>query len=246
MTDLIKAFEEERKAEIEKMGKDDSFRLLSRKWLEYSVRQKYSYNFKWMGRPVIQYPQDLVALQEIIWQTRPDFIIETGIAHGGSLIFHASILELLGGEGKVLGIDIDIRSHNKREIENHPMYKRISMLEGSSIDKDIIAQVYKQAEKKKSIMVILDSLHTHDHVLEELKLYSPLVHKNNYLVVLDTLIEFMPADAYPDRPWGPGNNPSSATQEFLQNNKRFVVDKALADKIQITVSPDGYLKCISD
>ncbi len=244
--DPVKAFEEERKIEIEKMGKDDDFRLLSRKWLEYSVRQKYSYNFKWMGRPVIQYPQDLIALQEIIWQTKPDLIVETGIAHGGSLIFHASILELIGGEGRVLGIDIDIRAHNKSEIESHPMYKRIDMLEGSSIDKRIVDQVYKKAEKNKSILVILDSMHTHEHVLEELKVYSPLVKNDGYLVVLDTLIEFMPSDAYPDRPWGPGNNPSSAVQEFLQGNKRFVVDKPLVDKLQITVSPDGYLRCISD
>ena len=146
--DPVKAFEEERKVEIEKMGKDDSFRLLSRKWLEYSVPQKYSYNFRWMGRPVIQYPQDLIALQEIIWDTKPDLIVETGIAHGGSLIFHASLLELIGGDGQIVGVDVDIRAHNKREIEKHPMYKRINMIEGSSVDKEIVAQVFKKAENK--------------------------------------------------------------------------------------------------
>ncbi len=242
----VKVFEEERKLEIEQMAKDDNLRHLSQQWLEASVKHKYSYNFKWLGRPVIQYPQDLMALQEIIWETKPDLIIETGIAHGGSLIFHSSMLQLLGGDGKVLGIDIDIRAHNRAEIENHPLSKRITLLQGSSTNKDIAAQVFDHARDKKSILVILDSMHSHDHVLKELQLYSPLVKTGGYLIVLDTVIEFLPPDLYPDKPWGPGNNPSSAVQEFIKQEPRFIIDYPLTDKLQITVSPDGYLKCIAD
>lgn len=242
----VQAFEEERKLGIAEMASDDNFRHLSQQWLEASIRQKYSYNFKWLGRPIIQYPQDIMALQEIIWETKPDLIIETGIAHGGSLIFSASMLELLGKDGEVLGIDIDIRSHNRAEIESHPLFKRITMLEGSSIDENIVAQVHAHARGKKSVMVILDSMHSHDHVLNELLLYAPLVKKDGYLVVLDTIIESLPADLFPDRPWGPGNNPSSAIQEFLKQNNRFVVDWHLTNKLQLTVSIDGYLKCVAD
>ncbi len=242
----VKAFEEERKIEIEQMGKDKDFCQESAKWLQASVKQKYSYNFKWLGRPIIQYPQDMVAIQEIIWDTKPDLIIETGIAHGGSLIFHASILELLGGKGQVVGIDIDIRSHNRSEIEKHPLYKRIAMVEGSSVDENTVAQAGKYAQGKESVMVILDSMHSHEHVLKELELYSPLVSKGCYLVVLDTVIEFLPVELYPGKPWGPGDNPYTAVHEFLKSNKRFVIDRPITDKLQITVAPDGYLRCVSD
>jgi cephalosporin hydroxylase len=182
-------------------------------------------------------------MQEIIWQVKPDLIIETGIAHGGSLIFYASMLELLGNNGQVLGIDIDIREHNRVEIEKHSMFKRITMIEGSSVDKDIAKQVYNFARDKKEILVVLDSMHTHDHVLRELELYSPLVTKDSYLVVFDTVIEDMPEDFFPDRPWGKGNNPKTAVWEFLKTNNRFIVDKEIENKLLITVAPDGYLKC---
>jgi cephalosporin hydroxylase len=242
----VKSFENECKVAIEKIGKDTDFHELSNQWLQSSAKHRYSYNFKWLGRPIIQYPQDIVAIQEIIWETKPDLIIETGIAHGGSLIFSASMLELLGGNGQVLGIDIDIRSHNRDEIEKHPMFKRITMLEGSSTDKDIVKQVIEHAKNKKSVMVILDSMHSHDHVLEELQLYSPLVSKGNYLVVLDTVIEFLPPELFPDRPWSPGDNPFTAVHEFMQKNNRFVIDRHIVDKLQITVAPDGFLRCVSD
>jgi len=215
-------------------------------FFQESITAKYSYNFTWMGRPIIQYPQDMIAMQEIIWRVKPDLIIETGIAHGGSLIFYASMLELLGGDGQVLGIDIDIRKHNRDEIENHPMYKRITMIEGSSIEKGIVQHVHEFAKGKNKVLVCLDSMHTHNHVLKELKIYSPLITKDGYLVVFDTIVEDMPGDIFTDRPWGRGNNPKTAVWEFMKTNDRFVVDKEIENKLLITVAPNGYLRCIKD
>ncbi len=222
---------------------------LTNRWVLQSAQLKYSYNFTWLGRPIIQYPQDIIAMQELIWSIQPDLIIETGIAHGGSLIFSASMLELnaiCGGpqDAEVLGIDIDIRAHNFEAIEKHPMFKRITMIEGSSVDEKIAQQVYDFAKDKKQVLVLLDSMHTHDHVLRELQLYSPLVTKDSYLVVFDTIIEDMPDDFFPDRPWGKGNNPKTAVWEFLKTNDRFEIDKEMENKLLITVAPDGYLKCI--
>lgn len=239
-------FRQECLERIKTNEKNDSLINAAKSFVKESTLPKYSYNFSWFGRPIIQYPQDMIAMQEIIWQVKADLIIETGIAHGGSLIFSASLLELLGGDGQVLGIDIDIREHNRVEIEKHPMYKRITMIQGSSIDENIAKQVYDFAKDKKRILVLLDSMHTHDHVLKELQLYSPLVTKGSYLVVFDTIIEDMPDDFFPDRPWGRGNNPKTAVWEFLKNNDRFVVDKEIEHKLLITVAPDGYLKCIKD
>lgn len=231
---------------IDAMGDNLLVNKLANDFMKETAAYQYSYNFTWLGRPIIQFPQDMIAMQEIIWHVKPDLIIETGIAHGGSLIFYASILELIGGEGEVLGIDIDIREHNKVEIEKHPMYKRITMIEGSSIDEKIAEQVYDFAKSRKRVMVFLDSMHTHDHVLKELQLYSPLVTKGSYLVVFDTIIEDMPEDFFPHRPWGKGNNPKTAVEEFLKANDRFVIDKEIENKSLITVAPDGYLKCIKN
>ena len=216
----------------------------SKTFMENTIRNKYSYNFSWMGRPIIQYPQDIIAMQEIIWNLNPDLIIETGIAHGGSLIFFASMLELLGGKGKVLGIDIDIREHNRREIETHPMFKHITMIEGSSIDDRVIEQVRKFANGKKRVLVCLDSLHTHDHVLRELEAYTPMVSLGSYCVVFDTIVEDMPDEYSHDRPWGKGNNPKTAVWKFLKGNDRFVIDKEIENKLLISTCPDGYLKCV--
>jgi cephalosporin hydroxylase len=229
-----------------KKNKQKNFESLSKSWFMESCKHKYSYNFTWLGRPIIQYPQDIIALQEIIWKVKPDLIIETGVAHGGSLIFYASILELLGGDRQVLGIDIDIREYNRAEIESHSMFKRITMIQGSSINNSIIQQVYDFARDKKHVLVTLDSNHTHEHVLKELHLYSSLVTKNSYIVVLDTIIEDMPEDSFPDRPWGKGNNPKTAVWEFLRVNDRFKIDKEIENKLLITTAPDGYLKCIKE
>lgn len=233
-------------ANIEKLKADKDIQALSRIWIRETTPYKYTYNFTWMGRPIIQCPQDMIAMQEILWQVKPDLIIETGIAHGGSLIFYASMLELIGENGQVLGIDLDIRQHNRVEIENHPMFRRITMIQGSSTDEEVAKQVYDFAKGKKRVLVALDSNHTHDHVFKELNLYSPLVTKDSYLLVFDTVVEDMPEDFFSDRPWGKGNNPKTAVWEFLKTNKRFEIDKDLEAKLLITVAPDGYLKCVED
>jgi cephalosporin hydroxylase len=196
-----------------------------------------------MGRPIIAYPQDMIAMQEIIWEVQPDLIIETGIAHGGSLIYYASLLELIGGNGKVVGIDIDIRQHNRLLIEEHPMFKRIQMLEGSSIDAQIAQQVFDIAKNHSKILVCLDSNHTEEHVLEELNLYSPLVSVGSYCVVFDTIVEHLPADYMPGgRPWNPGNNPKTAIKKFLQTTDHFSIDHSIDNKLLISVAPGGYLR----
>lgn len=214
-----------------------------RGFMERSFAHKYSYNFDWLGRPIIQYPQDIVAMQELIWNVKPDLIIETGIAHGGSLIFYASMLELLG-RGQVLGIDVDIRVHNRREIEKHKMHKRIRMIEGSSTDEHVMKQVREIAKKHKRIMVCLDSLHTHNHVLKELELYAPLVSRGSYLVVFDTLIAELPNTFWKERPWSKKANPKTALDIFLKKNKNFIVDREIDNKLLITVARGGYLKKI--
>jgi len=239
-------FTKEREKDIDKMSKDQKVIEFGRLFIEETAKYKYSYNFTWLGSPIIQFPQDMIVMQEIIWHVKPDLIIETGIAHGGSLIFYASMLELLGSDGEVLGIDIDIRKHNRKEIENHSMFKRITMIEGSSIDKGIAKQVWDFAKEKKNVLVVLDSNHTHEHVLKELKLYSSLVAKNSYLIVFDTIIEDMPENFFPNRPWSKRNNPKTAVWEFLKINDRFKIDKEIENKLLITVAPDGYLKCIKE
>ncbi len=239
-------FEDEKRRMAQQAAGDTKFGALTRQWINRCAQHKYTYQFTWMGRPIIQFPQDMIAMQEIIWQVRPDLIIETGIAHGGSLIYFASLLELIGGEGQVLGIDVDIRPHNRVEIERHPMSKRIRMIQGSAVDELTARQVRAVAAGKQRVLVALDSNHTHEHVLKELELYSPLVTKGSYLVVFDTVVEDMPKEQFLDRPWGPGNNPKTAVWEFLKRNDRFIIDKEIEQRIQITVAPDGYLKCIAD
>lgn len=231
---------------MRRMAADSETGRLGVGFISKTAPYKYSYNFSWLGRPIIQLPQDIVAVQELIWQVKPDLIIETGIAHGGSIIFSASMLELLGGDGRVVGIDIDIRPHNRVEIEKHPMFKRITMIEGSSTDPEIVVKVRSIASGRQRVMVCLDSLHTHDHVLKELELYSPLVTKGSYLVVFDTVIEDMPPGFFPDRPWDRGNNPKTAVHEFLKTTDRFEIDEDIPNKLLITVAPDGYLRCVKD
>ncbi len=233
-------------AQIARMAADPDLAALAHELFLKSAEYKYSYNFSWLGRPIIQYPQDIIATQEIIWQVKPAVIIETGIAHGGSLIFYASMLELLGGDGQVLGIDIDIRAHNRAEIERHPLSNRITMLQGSSIDDQIVQQVHAFARDKQPALVVLDSNHTHDHVSKELEFYAPLVTKGSYLIVFDTVVEDMPDRFFPDRPWSRGNNPKTAVQAFLADNDRFEVDREIEGKLLLTVAPGGYLKCVKD
>lgn len=246
MSDQIQAFIEERAERIESNGTNAALAEAAHQFTVESVKPQYSYNFSWMGRPIIQYPQDMVAMQEIIWNLKPDLIIETGIAHGGSLIYYASLLELLSncgqGDGRIVGVDIDIREHNRREIENHPMAHRIDMIQGSSVDASIVEQVAEHAKGKERVLVVLDSNHTHEHALQELEVYAPMVSVGSYCVVFDTLIEDMPENAYPDRPWGPGNNPKTAVWQYIKDHPEFEIDKAIQNKLLISVAPDGYLK----
>ncbi len=240
----ITEFYAERNRDIEAMGADSELRAKSIEWMVHADKYKYTYNFTWMGRPIIKFPNDIVAQQEIVWRTKPDLIIETGVAHGGSIIFSASLLELLG-QGQVVGIDIDIRAHNRAEIEAHPMSKRITMLEGSSTDPAIFAQVAEMAKQAKSVMVILDSNHTHQHVYDELKLYADLVTVGNYVILPDTFIEFFPKGYYSDdRPWDVGNNPWTAMRQFMSERDDFEHDQAPVNKSMITESFDGYLRKI--
>lgn len=238
-------FEERNREYIERMGSDARLQQMTRDWFARASALEYSYHFKWLGLPIIQFPQDIVAMQEIIWDVQPDVIVETGIARGGSLILHASLLELIGGEGQVVGIDVDIREHNRQKIETHPMFRRITLLEGSSVDDAIVAEVFRMAADRRTL-VILDSNHTHEHVLHEMQCYAPLVKQESYLVVLDTVIEDAPETVPADRPWGPGNNPKSAVHEFLNTTDRFEIDRSIQNKLQITVGPDGYLRCVKD
>jgi cephalosporin hydroxylase len=240
-------FMAECRAEIEAQGDDAPLREASRAWMNLANARKYSYHFEWLGRPVIQYPQDIVAMQELIWQVQPDLIVETGIAHGGSLIFSASMLELnaaCGGPAaaQVIGVDIDIRSHNRAAIEAHPLARRIAMIEGSSVADEVVAQVASLATGKERVLVSLDSNHTHAHVLAELEAYAPLTSVGSYCIVFDTVIEDMPASMFPDRPWGPGDNPKTAVFEFLKRHPEFEIQKSIDHKLLVSVAPDGFLK----
>ena len=250
-------FRQEVNKGIQEMGNDRRLRSLSLRWLSRAAASRYSYNFAWLGRPIIQVPQDIVAMQELIWDVRPDLIIETGIAHGGSLILSASILSLIDlceaietgapfdplmTRRRVVGVDIDIRQHNRQAIESHPMASRIHMIQGSSVDPVIVDQVRDIAMTHQKVLVCLDSNHTQEHVLAELSAYGPLTSKNSYCVVFDSLIEDLPKKLFKDRPWGPGNNPKTAVRIFLDEHPEFVVDKNIEQKLQITVAPEGYLK----
>jgi cephalosporin hydroxylase len=265
----IEDFKAEVAKNIERLGRNDVIKNKSIDWLTDITALRYVYNFQWLGRPIIQVPQDMVALQELIWQIKPDLIIEAGIAHGGSLILSASMLALIdycdavqhgrtldprSTSRRVLGIDIDIRPHNRAAIEAHPMSHRIDMIQGSSIAPEVISQVHAAARGHSSVLVILDSNHTHEHVLAELEAYAPLTTPGSYCVVFDTVVEDLPASLFPDRPWGKGDNPKTAVWEYLRRLQeegrvaadgaplRFERDETIENKLLITVAPDGYLK----
>jgi len=266
------SFSQEINDNIERISMDEALHEKSMEWIIATAPYKYAYNFSWLGRPIIQLPQDIVAMQELIWRIKPDLIIETGIAHGGSLIFSASMLALIDYseavaseklvfqeaiKRRVLGVDIDIRAHNRVAIEGHPLANKIDMIQGSSIDPEIIAEVYKRAANYERIIVCLDSNHTHDHVLAELEAYAPLTSPGSYCVVSDTAIEDVPETLFTDRPWGRGNNPKTAVWEYIKrlqqegrrakdgNRLFFEIDKIINNKLLITSAPDGYLRRVN-
>lgn len=237
-------YREEKRQRIASFANDAEFRALAETWRVKALERKYMNNFSWLGRPLIQLPTDAMAIQEIIWATKPDLVIETGIAHGGSVVMSASILEMLG-HGEVLGIDIDIRPHNREAITSHPLAHRISLLEGSSIDPDVVAQVQAKAQGKR-VLVFLDSNHTHEHVLAELNAYAHLVAVDSYVVVFDTFVEDLPDEyVWTDRPWSKGNNPKTAVWEWLKSHPEFQIDKSIEDKLLVTSAPDGFLRRIA-
>lgn len=235
-------YRDEKHQRIMKLHDDAEFRALSNAWRTMALERKYMNNFSWLGRPLIQLPQDAMAMQEIIWQVKPDLIIETGIAHGGSLILSASMVQLIG-HGEVLGVDIEIRPHNRRGIEAHPLAHRIKMIEGSSIAPEVVAQVRAAAQGKQKVLVCLDSNHTHEHVLGELNAYADLVTSGSYCVVFDTFVEDMPAETeWPGRYWGKGNNPKTAVWEYLKSHPEFEIDHSVEDRLLVTSAPDGFLR----
>lgn len=243
-------FDDEVAERVAAQGGNEALRDAAGAFMAASIPAQYSYNFSWLGRPIIQYPQDIVAMQELLWRVQPDLVIETGIAHGGSLLLSASMLELnaaCGGprEARVVGIDIDIRAHNRAAIEAHPMHRRITMLEGSSTSPGVAEIVQRMASMTDRVMVCLDSNHTSDHVLAELEIYAPLVTVGSYCVVFDTIVDDLPAHMYPDRAWKPGNSPMTAVRTFLAGTSDFVVDTSIDEKLLISVARCGYLKRVS-
>ena len=250
----------ERLQRLEEFSEDARLKTIAHDWVFHSMQQKYLYNFDWLGRPIIQYPEDMVAIQELIWKVKPTLVIETGIAHGGSLVLSASMLAMLDyceaveagstldprkSRRKVVGIDIDIRSHNRSAIEAHPLAGLISMVEGSSVDRHVIDEVHQLAAGHETVMVFMDSNHTHEHVLGELNAYAHLVTKGSYCVVFDTFVEDMPPKYFPDRPWDKGDSPKTAVREYLKSNSEFEIDNSIDNKLLISVAPDGYLLRIS-
>jgi len=253
--DQLERFQQEVARNIEGLGGDDSLWEESLDWMHHSGVHKYTYNFTWLGRPIIQYPQDMVALQEIVWRVRPDLIIETGVAHGGSLMLSASLLALLDRidelqaptdsnrpSRKVLGVDIEIRDHNKKEIIDHPLSPYIQLIQGSSVASDIIQQVTTIASQYKTVLVCLDSDHTYDHVYRELSAYAPLVTTGSYCIVYDTVVEYMRPEFRTERSWGPGNSPLTAVERFLSEDQGWEVDRSIDQKLQITVARSGFLR----
>ncbi len=228
------------KNNIKKIKKNKYFINKSKEWSLLASKIKYHYNFSWFGLPIIKFPNDILVMQEVIWKVKPDVIVETGIARGGSLIFFASLIKLIKKNGFVVGIDIDIRKKNKLAIKKHFLSKSIKLLQGSSTSVEILKKLKKILYNQK-VLVILDSMHTEEHVLKELEIYSKIVSKKSYLIVQDTFVEFFPKNHFKNRPWDKGNNPLTAVIKFLKKNKNYSIDKTISAKIGITENPMGYL-----
>ncbi len=268
MNDPVQIFRNNCHAEIEALSASADMQRLTSEWMKLTAAANYSYHFEWLGRPIIQYPQDIVAFQEIVYRVRPDVIVETGIAHGGSLVLSASLLALLDvidgrdpwtSPRKVIGVDIDIRAHNRAALDAHPMRRKMALIQGSSVDPVVVGDVHRQVSAIVGggvgrVLVCLDSNHTHAHVLAELEAYAPLVTPGSYCIVFDTVIEDMPDTSQPGRPWGKGDSPKTAVREYLRLAAkegrtavdgaplRFDVDESIEHKLLITVAPQGYLR----
>lgn len=245
MSSDVEDFRRDRAERLADLASNKTIEDKSRALFKDLIALKYHYNFEWLGLPIMQLPQDLMALQEIIWSLKPGVIVETGVARGGSAVFYASMLALSGGDGVVVGVDIDIRPHNRDAIAAHPLADRIRLIEGSSTDPETVAAVQRAADGRGPVLVILDSNHTHAHVLAELRAYSPLVRAGAYIVVFDSVIDILPPALSADRPWGPGDNPRTAIHAFLEETDRFEIDRTMEAKLQLTCCVDGFLKCVA-
>lgn len=238
-------FEHERESYRSAMARDGAVQKAAQDLLRLANPHRYSYNFDWLGLPIIQYPADIVAIQELLWRVQPHVVVETGVARGGSLAMSASILELLGGDRFVVGVELDLREHNRRALEEHPLAHRFRLVDGSSIDAGTVEQVRSLVGARTPVLVLLDSNHTHEHVLAELDAYADLVALGSYVVVFDTVIDHLPREHFPDRPWHPGNSPMTAVAEFLRRpGCRFEVDEEFDSKLLLSVAPGGYLRCV--
>ena len=238
-------FEDNKRAQAIALGRDEQIFDAAANLVVAANKYDYAYLWTWMGVPIIQLPADVMATQEVIWSTKPDVIIETGVARGGSVLFMASLLELIG-KGKVIGVDVDIRAHNRDSIERHPMTKRVVLIEGSSTDQEVIAEIRAQIPDSASVMVVLDSDHSRDHVLAELRSYGPMVTPGCYLVVADTILGRLDYTQTPlnrSQVWLRGNEPLSALNAYLEETERFEVDPVLNGKLILSSSPGGYLRC---
>jgi cephalosporin hydroxylase len=237
------AFEKEKRETARAQYDDQKLQSMALDLLVESDKYGYGYQWTWLGMPVIQLPQDIIATQEIIWQTKPDVIIETGIAWGGSIVMYASLQQLIG-KGKTIAVDRVLPEQNIDLIKGYPFSDRIHLLQGSSTDPEIVQAISSMVDPGDSVMVLLDSNHTHEHVLEELRLYAPLVTPGQYLVVSDTIVEDIPAQEHRPRPWGPGDNPKTALWEYLGETDRFEEDAYINAKLLTTFTPNGYMKCV--
>lgn len=243
--DDLDRFRQERADGIARMTADAGLRARARRMFEDMVAARYHYNFDWAGLPIIQFPEDILAVQELVWRIKPGAVVETGVARGGSILHYASLLGMLGGDRVAVGVDIDIRAHNRARIEAHPLAARVRLVQGSSVEPGTVAEVERHLGGRAPVLVVLDSNHTHDHVLRELHAYARFVTPGSYLVVFDTVIEFLPAETNAGRSWGKGDSPYSAVAEFLRENKRFEVDKDLENKLLFTCCPGGFLRCVA-
>ena len=241
-----KEFESERIASIQKMNSDKDLLEKSIEWMRSADKYKYSYNFRWMGLPIIKYPNDIVVMQEIFWKTKPDLVIEVGIARGGSVVFSASMQKMMDIENsEVVGIDIQITAETKKFLASHQLSKKITIYEKSSLDDEIAAIIQPHLKNKKSVLVILDSDHTHEHVLKELLIYSRVVTKDSFIILTDTFIEFLPPGYFVNREWDVGNNPYTALMAFLKENSDFIVDEDFSSKALISEAISGFIRRIN-
>lgn len=231
------------------LASEDGFKAVSRAWLRAGWDTKHVYSFSWFGRPIIQLPEDMFRLQEVIYQLKPDVVVETGVAHGGSLVFYASLFQAMG-RGRVIGVDIEIRPHNRRAIESHELAHRISLVEGSSVDSGTFDRVLTAVGDARCVLVVLDANHTYDHVLREMELYSKLVTKGSYIIVTDGIMKDLVGAPRTKPDWAT-NNPHKALIDFVSNNPGFAVEEPewlfneslLSERI--TYWPDAFVRKVS-